>query len=412
MISDSKMYPWFAFNDYLCFRIDLQGSGDSEGVLTDEYTDEELTYSGQVIAEIAALPSCDGNVGMMGKSWSAINSLMVAARPDRPRSLNAVLVCCGSDDHYNDDVHYMGGAMMFDNVSWPSSMFGWLALPPDPAVVGDPWKEMWRERIRNADFWFKQWATHQPRGDYENSVRGHFEDVQVPVFVMSGWQDGYKNPAERVVAGLSALGKPVQGLLGPWGHKYPFGGYRGPRIPWLQYTVTHWWDKWLKGKAPSPATDWPELSVWLSESQGPSKSLCPDEKGKWVAEDKRLAFAGEGTGALSRSRQSPARCARQGGLFQRQASRPRHRDAGDATMTTSPASGRAPTRRRFISIASRWPTISIFSATHCGADAFRQPADGVVVDTAQRDRAGDRRLASRHLSLLQSCLSQRRHGEP
>ncbi|MGB3037505.1 MAG: CocE/NonD family hydrolase, partial [Methyloceanibacter sp.] len=114
MIADSKMYPWFAFNDYLCFRIDLQGSGDSEGVLTDEYTDEELTYCSQVIAEIAALPSCDGNVGMMGKSWSAINSLMVAARPDRPRALKAVLVCCGSDDRYNDDVHYMGGAMMFD----------------------------------------------------------------------------------------------------------------------------------------------------------------------------------------------------------------------------------------------------------------------------------------------------------
>ena len=77
---------------------------------------------------------------------------------------------------------------------------------------------MWRERIRNADFWFKQWASNQPRDDYwaENSVRGHFEDVQVPVFVMSGWQDGYKNPVERIVSGLSALGKPVQGLLGPW----------------------------------------------------------------------------------------------------------------------------------------------------------------------------------------------------
>jgi predicted acyl esterase len=256
-------------------------------VLIDEYTDEELAFCVQVISQIAAHPACDGNVGMMGKSWSAINSLMVAARPDRPRALKAVLVCCGSDDRYNDDVHYMGGAMMFDNVSWPSSMWGWMSLPPDPAVVGDPWKEMWRERIRNADFWFKQWASNQPRDDYwaENSVRGHFEDVQVPVFVMSGWQDGYKNPVERVVSGLSALGKPVQGLLGPWGHKYPFGGYPGPRIAWLQYTVTHWWDKWLKGKTPPPATDWPELPVWLSESQGPSKSLCPDEKGKWVAED-------------------------------------------------------------------------------------------------------------------------------
>ena len=56
MISDSKMYPWFAFNDYLCFRIDIQGSGDSEGVLTDEYTDEELTYCAQVINRDCGAP--------------------------------------------------------------------------------------------------------------------------------------------------------------------------------------------------------------------------------------------------------------------------------------------------------------------------------------------------------------------
>ena len=115
MISDSKMYPWFAFNDYLCFRIDIQGSGDSEGVLTDEYTDEELTYCAQVITEIAAHPSCDGNVGMMGKSWSAINSLMVAARPDRPEALKAVLVCCGSDiqPHIDD------GQLTLSNIMAP-----------------------------------------------------------------------------------------------------------------------------------------------------------------------------------------------------------------------------------------------------------------------------------------------------
>jgi predicted acyl esterase len=185
MIADSKMHAWFAYNDYLCFRIDLQGSGDSEGALTGEYTDEELVHCTQVIAAIAAHPSCDGNVGMMGKSWSAINALMMAARPDRPEALKALLISCGSDNRYNDDVHYMGGAMMFDNVIWPS-------LPPDPAVVGDPRREIWRTRIENADFGFKQWATHQPRDAYwrENSFRDHFGDVGVPVFVMSGWQDG------------------------------------------------------------------------------------------------------------------------------------------------------------------------------------------------------------------------------
>jgi uncharacterized protein len=287
MIVDAKMYPWFAYNDYLCFRVDLQGSGDSEGVLTDEYTDEELAYCVQVIAQIAARPDCTGAVGMMGKSWSAINSLMVAARKDRPAALKAVIVCAGSDDRWNDDVHYMGGAMMFDNVSWPSSMFGWMAAAPDPAVVGDDWQEMWRTRIDHADFWFRQWGGNQPRDDYwsASAVRGRYDDVGVPVFILSGWQDGYKNPVPLVIEGLAALGKESAGLIGAWGHKYPFNGYPGPRVDWLDYIVTHWWDRWLKGKTPPPDGAWPQLAVWLGQSKEPTKSACNDEIGKWVAED-------------------------------------------------------------------------------------------------------------------------------
>ena len=40
---DSTWYPYFAASGYLAFRVDLQGSGDSEGVMTDEYTEDEIT---------------------------------------------------------------------------------------------------------------------------------------------------------------------------------------------------------------------------------------------------------------------------------------------------------------------------------------------------------------------------------
>ncbi len=92
MRGDSAWYPYFAYCGYLVFRVDLQGSGDSEGILTDEYTDEELACCIQVIEQIAAHPQCDGNVGMLGTSWSAINSLMVAAHDNCPSSLKGVLV--------------------------------------------------------------------------------------------------------------------------------------------------------------------------------------------------------------------------------------------------------------------------------------------------------------------------------
>jgi putative CocE/NonD family hydrolase len=284
---DSMMYPWFSYNEYLCFRVDLHGSGDSEGTMSDEYTEDELRSCVQVIEQIAKLPFCDGNVGMMGKSWSAINSLVVAARDDCPSALKAVVFCCGTDDRFNDDVHYMGGAQMYDQPSWAASMWGWLPMPPDPAIVGDKWKAMWRERVRALNFWFEPWATHQTRDEYwrKISVRDRYDKVKVPVFAISGWLDGYKNPAERAVRNLGGLGKPVAAILGPWGHKYPFDGYPGPRVDWLRYIVPHWWDRYLKGKTPDESTAWPQLSLWLGDSREPDRVPDYVERGTWVAED-------------------------------------------------------------------------------------------------------------------------------
>ena len=169
--------------------------------------------------------------------------------------------------------------MMFDNVSWPSSMFGWLVAAAGPgrgrrSVEGDVAEPDQRTQTSgSSNGRATSRATTIGAG---TAVRGHYADVGVPVFVMSGWQDGYKNPVPLVVDGLAAEGKDVAGhASAPWGHKYPFGGYPGPRVDWLQYTVTHWWDSWLKGKTPPPARRLAELPVWLGEAKEPSKSLAP-----------------------------------------------------------------------------------------------------------------------------------------
>ena len=51
-----------------------------------------------------------------------------------PGHVQAIIVCAGNNDRYKDGVHYMGDALMLDNDSWSSAMYGWLPPPPDPAA--------------------------------------------------------------------------------------------------------------------------------------------------------------------------------------------------------------------------------------------------------------------------------------
>ena len=129
-------------------RVDIRGSGESEGVLTDEYSQQELDDGLEVIAWLAAQPWCSGSVGMFGISWGGFNALQVAAL--RPPALKAIVTLCSTDDRYADDVHYMGGAKLNAGFGWASFFFSDMCHPPDPALVGERWREMWLKRLRSA----------------------------------------------------------------------------------------------------------------------------------------------------------------------------------------------------------------------------------------------------------------------
>src|SRR5258707_11629019 len=81
---DDLTHPYLAAHGYACIRLDIRGTGDSEGVIRDEYLKQELDDAVEAIAWLAKQPWCNGNVGMMGISWGGFNSLQVAARPPPP----------------------------------------------------------------------------------------------------------------------------------------------------------------------------------------------------------------------------------------------------------------------------------------------------------------------------------------
>jgi predicted acyl esterase len=157
---DSLHHPYFAGHGYAAVRVDMRGSGNSDGILLDEYLPQEQLDACEVIAWLADQPWCSGRVGIFGKSWGGFNGLQIAAR--RPPALRAVISAYSTDDRYADDVHYMGGCLLaHEALSWGSFMLGLNALPPDPAIVGDRWRQMWRKRLEQTPFFVEAWLAHQ-----------------------------------------------------------------------------------------------------------------------------------------------------------------------------------------------------------------------------------------------------------
>ena len=139
---------------------------------------------------------------MIGISWGGFNGLQVAAR--RPPALKAVITLCSTDDRYADDIHYMGGCLLIDNLAWASTMFAFNARPPDPALVGERWREMWlRAAGEQPRFWSRPGSRHQRRDAYwkHGSVCEDYAAIECPVYAVGGWADGYSNAIPRLLAG-------------------------------------------------------------------------------------------------------------------------------------------------------------------------------------------------------------------
>ncbi len=275
---DEFSHPWMAGQGYCCIRTDIRGNGESEGLMDDEYTEQELQDACDVIAWAAQQPWCNGNVGMQGISWGGFNCLQVAAL--QPEALKAVISVCSTVDRYADDIHYKGGTLLVENFGWAANMLSYSSRPPDPLLVGDNWTEIWRRRLEAQPWLWGVWHAHQHRDSYwkHGSVCEDYSAIKAAVLSVGGWHDGYRNTISHLVENVSA---PTKGIVGPWIHKYPHYAGPKPAIGFMQESK-RWWDKWLKGIDTGVEND-PAYRAYLMDSIKPERWL--DERpGRWIAE--------------------------------------------------------------------------------------------------------------------------------
>jgi len=279
---DEPMHHYFASNGFAAVRVDMRGSGESDGLMADEYVLQEQDDGLEVIEWISRQPWCSGAVGLMGKSWGGFNALQIAAR--RPPALKAIITVYSTDDRYADDIHYKGGCLLNDNLWWGSIMLAYQGRPPDPLLYADEWRSAWIERLDKLPFFPALWMEHQHRDDYwrHGSICEDWSAIQCPVFAVGGWADSYTNAVFRLMAGLQV---PRQGLIGPWAHIYPHDGVPGPAVGFLQEAV-EWWNRWLRPEVDDGSrstSERPALRVWMESARAPQTTYATTP-GKWISE--------------------------------------------------------------------------------------------------------------------------------
>lgn len=269
------LYSYFLRNGYAVARVDIRGTGNSEGTtIPYEYSDIELDDGEAVIEWLSQQAWSTGNVGMFGISWGGFNSIQMALR--NPPALKAFVAVMSTEYLYQEDVHYIDGIMHTD--SWMMSNDLYNALPGAPDFTMD---EDWIEKRFNVEPSVYTYMRQQRDGPFWDraSARGQYEKIKVPGYHIGGWYDGYRNSLPRMLENVAA---PVKAMIGPWDHDFPHNAWLEPRVEWRAEAV-RWFDHWLKGED-TGILDEPEFAVFIRNYYPPDPALT-SVPGHWRWED-------------------------------------------------------------------------------------------------------------------------------
>jgi uncharacterized protein len=268
-------------NDYLVQRgyiqviVDVRGTGSSGGQWASFSPREQKDYY-ECAVWAHKLKGGNGDVGLSGTSYGAIDQLLTAAQ--HPPGLKAEFPIVPMGDAYRD-VSVSGGAADTAFIpSWLGLVTGTGALPSTD-VLNDPAgaATALADHVQGAAGFqvpvVASALTGQKVDGYDSAYDGPWyrsrsplniiNKVDIPTFVVGGEYDLFQRSEPMIYNALHARGVPSRLLIGPWTHLGAGNGLPVDGVPAVNELELRWYDHYLRG-VPDPTldTDVPQVTAY------------------------------------------------------------------------------------------------------------------------------------------------------
>ena len=274
--------PYFPTHGFAEIVVDVRGTGSSEG-FWDSFGSREQADSVVLVQRAASRPFSNGNVGLAGVSYSAINQFLTVEQPGT-EAVKAIFPIVPMGDSYRDVVFSGGNTDTGFIPLWLGLVNGLNAIPADDAQA-NPQVALNAEsqHLRDAARFAVPAVADATLGAYEgrlptqlqkfpdqaydgpffrnSSPLARIDRVNVPTFIVGGEYDLFQRSEPLLYRGINLPSTQKKLLFGPWYHGSPSANLtnddgtgpvtdqQGNLLPSTNNLALAWFDHWLKGTA-------------------------------------------------------------------------------------------------------------------------------------------------------------------
>ncbi|MCU0342868.1 MAG: CocE/NonD family hydrolase [Ignavibacterium sp.] len=255
---------YFTSNGYAVAVQDVRGRFESEGLWEPYVYEAEDGY--ETIEWFAEQDWCNGKIGMMGGSYSAVIQLLTAKI--KPPHLSAVIPHNLPADPFRNAPYENGILLLAPEMWWVNLIESSIKDYNDPVAIRESQKvkddtslyslpvNKIDEKIigREISYWQK-WLEHNTNDNYWQSIsyQESLSNLDIPILLFSGWYDTHSIGTKLAWEELSkSNNKKVKMIIGPWNHSNAVPRYPSTKNVGAEAYLDilniflKWFDRYLK----------------------------------------------------------------------------------------------------------------------------------------------------------------------